>query len=92
MPKLFDEGTLILRPFPSSPGPLYQNEAKCSAFDIEMIFHSHAKKDIFSQERLCIWRQFESKGFWNSEVAYLSGYLTIFLPSQVCVKRTASLN
>jgi len=27
--------------FPSSPWPLYQNEFKCSAFDTEMIFHSH---------------------------------------------------
>ena len=27
---------------PSSPGPLYQNEGKCSAFDVEMLFHSHA--------------------------------------------------
>ena len=27
------------RQFSSSPGPLYQNEVKCSAFDMEMIFH-----------------------------------------------------
>ena len=32
------------RPFPSSPEPLYQNEVKCSAFDMEMIFHSRANK------------------------------------------------
>ena len=34
------------RPFPSSPRPLYQNEVKCSAFDMdsEMVFHSHASK------------------------------------------------
>ena len=25
-------------PFPSSPEPLYQNEVKCSAFDMEIIF------------------------------------------------------
>ena len=24
------------KPFPSSPGPLFQNEVKCSAFDIEI--------------------------------------------------------
>ena len=23
----------VIRPFPSSPGPLFQNEGKCSAFD-----------------------------------------------------------
>ena len=28
-------------PLPSSTGPLYQNEVKCSAFDSEMIFRSH---------------------------------------------------
>ena len=32
------------KPFPSSPRPMYQNEVKCSAFDLEMIFHSHANK------------------------------------------------
>ena len=26
------------RLFSSSPGPLYQNEVKCSAFDMELIF------------------------------------------------------
>ena len=31
-------------PFASSPGILYQNEVKCSAFDMEIMFHSHANK------------------------------------------------
>ena len=35
------------RPFPSSSGPLYQNEVKCSAFDMETIFHSYANKTHF---------------------------------------------
>ena len=35
---------LIKRPFPSSPGPLFQNEGRFSAFDMEIIFHSHANK------------------------------------------------
>ena len=38
------------RPFPSSPGPLYQNEVKCSAFDMKMIFHSHANKTHFHKK------------------------------------------
>ena len=38
------------RPFPSSPGPLYQNEVKCSAFDMEMIFPSHANKTNFHKK------------------------------------------
>ena len=38
------------RPFPSSPGPLYQNEVECSAFDVEMIFNSHANKTHFHRK------------------------------------------
>ena len=38
------------RPFPSSPGPLYQNEVKCSALDMEMICHSHANKTHFHKK------------------------------------------
>ena len=34
-------------PFPSSPRPLYQNEVKYSAFDMKMIFRSHANKTHF---------------------------------------------
>ena len=29
------------RPFASSSTPLYQNKVKCSAFEMEMISHSH---------------------------------------------------
>ena len=32
------------------PRPLYQNEVKCSAFDMEMIFHSHANKTHFHEK------------------------------------------
>ena len=63
-------GYVTNRPFLSYLGPLYQNEVKCSAFDKEMIFHYHANKNSFSQERLCTWPHFESEGFWNSKVAY----------------------
>ena len=34
-------------PFPRSPGPLYQNEVKCSAFDMKMVLNSHANKTHF---------------------------------------------
>ena len=33
-------------PFPSSPRPLFQNEGKSSAFDVEMIVHSYARKIV----------------------------------------------
>ena len=52
------------RPFRSSPEPLYENEVKCSAFDTEMIVHSHVNFHFhFSQERLRNWPHFESEGF-----------------------------
>ena len=35
------------RPFPSSPGHVFQNEDRCSAFGMEIIFHSHANKTNF---------------------------------------------
>ena len=38
------------RPFRSSPRPLFQNEGRCSAFDLEIIFHSHANKLIFTRK------------------------------------------
>ena len=37
-------------PFPSSPGPLFQNEGRCFAFDMEIIFHSHANKTHFHKK------------------------------------------
>ena len=30
----------VNRPYRSSPGPLFQNEGRCSDFDMEIIFHS----------------------------------------------------
>ena len=39
-----------IRPIPSSPGPLFQNEGRCSAFDMEIIFHSHANKTHFHKK------------------------------------------
>ena len=31
-------------------GPLVQNEGRCSAFDMEIIFHSHANKTHFHKK------------------------------------------
>ena len=49
----FKRWTLLVglnRPFLSSPGPLYQNKVKCSAFHMEMIFHSRANKTHFHKK------------------------------------------
>ena len=43
-------GTIYNRPFPSSPGPLFQNEGRCSAFDMDITFHSHANKTHFHKK------------------------------------------
>ena len=39
-----------VKQFPSSPGPLFQNEGRGSAFDMEIIFHSHANKTHFHKK------------------------------------------
>ena len=43
-------------PSPSSPGLLYQNEVKCSALDIKMIFHSRTNETHFYKKgcALCL--------------------------------------
>ena len=38
------------RPFPSSSGPLFQNEGRCSALHMEIIFHSRANKNHFHKK------------------------------------------
>ena len=40
----------VNRSFPSSPGPLFQNEGRCSVFDIEIIFLSHTNKTHFHKK------------------------------------------
>ena len=42
------------KPFPSSPVPLYQNEVKCSAFDMEMIIHSYANETHFHKKGILL--------------------------------------
>ena len=46
----------------SSPRPLYQNEVKCSAFDIEMI-HSHANGTHFHKEGCALGLILKVRGF-----------------------------
>ena len=66
-----DERDKENRPFPSSPGSLFQNEGRCSAFDVEITFHSHAKKTHFQKEDCAPSLIFKVRVFnWNSEVAY----------------------
>ena len=47
---------------------MYQNEVKCSTFQMEMILHSHANKTHFDKKGC------ESEAFWDSEVAYYHCY------------------
>ena len=49
--KIMRSGKYMLnRPFPSPHGPLFQNEGRCSAFDMEIIFHYHANKTHFHKK------------------------------------------
>ena len=44
-----------------------ENEVKCSAFDVEMIFHSHANKTHFTELRKVVHLASlrNGEGFWN---------------------------
>ena len=53
-----------IRPSPCSPEPLFQNEVKCSVFDMEIIFHFRANKTHFHKKGCAL------ESFWNSDVAY----------------------
>ena len=52
------------------PGPLFQNEGRCSAFDMEIISHSHANKTHFHKKGCALGLILKVRVFWNSEVAY----------------------
>ena len=43
--------------------PLYQNKVKCSAFDKEMIFHSHANKTHFLKKGCALGLIFKVRVF-----------------------------
>ena len=47
-----------------------ENEVKCSTFDMEMIFHSHANKTHFHKKDSQYTRPYLEGGVWNSEMAY----------------------
>ena len=50
---------------PSSHGPLYQNDVKCSAFDMEMVFNFRANKSHFHKKYT--WLHFQSGLFLTWE-------------------------
>ena len=64
------------RPFPSSPGPLFQNEGRCSAFDMEIIFHSHANKT-----------HFHKKGFAPCTMRHKNNFIHLMLKTR-CEQKT----
>ena len=57
-------------PFPSFPEPLYRNEIKRLAFDVEMVVHAHAIKSHFHKEGCTLRLILKSGCFWDSEAAY----------------------
>ena len=73
----------MYRPFPSSPGPLYQ-------LWFGNYFPFSCKITHCLLERLCTWPHFESEGFWNSEVAYFLPQPSAFKISPHVLAKTAS--
>ena len=73
------------RPFPSSPGPMYQNEVKCSAF-MEMIFHSHANKTHFHKKGCALGLILKVRVFETR-----SGLLLMVIVVQLNLSTTATL-
>ena len=64
------------RSFPSSPGPLYQNEVKCSTYDMEVIFILKQIKLIFTRKVVHLasfwkWRFLELGSGLFPEVIYV---------------------
>lgn len=45
-------------------------EVKCSAFEMEMILHSHANKTYFHEKGCALGLILKVGGVWNSEKAY----------------------
>ena len=62
----------LKKPFASSPGPLYQNEVKRSAFDMEILFHSHANKTHFHNKG-CALGSFLTPGYARAYHELLQG-------------------
>ena len=50
LPVSWHKRTFPSSPHPPPPRPLYRNEFKCSAFGMEIIFHSHGNKTYFQKK------------------------------------------
>ena len=75
----------ISRPFRSSLVPLFQNEVKCPAFDMEMIFHSHANKTRFHKKGCAIGLNLKVRVFGTRKwpiycVKFLNSLFDLFQP------------
>ena len=53
------------------PWPLYQNNVKCLAFEVEMIFHSHANKTHFHKNGCALGLSLKVRvfGTWKWPIA-----------------------
>ena len=73
------------RPFPSSPRPLYQNEVTSSAFNMEMIFHSHANKTHFHKNGCALGLIFKVRVFGTRKWPILTQHWTFVQDSRAVV-------
>ena len=61
------------------PGPLYQNEVKCSTFDMKMIFHSLANKTYFHKKGCALGLILKARVFGTLKLPILlPSYLLYF--------------
>ena len=62
------------------PGPLYQNEVKCTALDVEMIFHSHTNKTHFHKKGCALGLILKVRVFGTRKGLNFSPFFSILGP------------
>ena len=74
-------------------GPLYENEVKCSAFHMEMIFHSNANKTHFHKQGCALGLILKVRVFWTRKwpTVFNEKYIT-FTDIEVACHITGQVN
>ena len=70
-------------PFPSSPRPLYQNEVKCPAFEMEMTIHSYSSKTHFHKKGCALGLMLKVRGFGSWKWPFACTFVKML--SKLCI-------
>ena len=67
------------------PGPLFQNEGRCSAVDMEIIFHSHANEPYFHKKGCApsLILKVRVFGTWKWPILFTAGLVWPFLAHSI---------